>query len=507
MVVDEITKEEQLRLQSVALESAANGIVITNRQGEIIWANPAIMRITGYSPEELVGQTPRLFKSNVHDDAFYQRLWATILAGQVWQGETVNRRKDGSLYTEEQTIAPVRNAQGEITHFISIKQDITRRKEAEDALQRHAGQIETLNRVMQSLSATLDLRQVLRMILRELYRFVPYDSASVMLLEGNEMEIIAAQGVEDPEAVVGMRFDIQAADNPNAEVVRTQTALRVADVRLSYESFRSDVYARSPIRSWMGVPMVVGERMVGMLTLDKHEPDFYTEEHASLALAFAAQAAIAIENARLYSESQQELKERKRAEAELRHANDLLQEKLAEIEALQAQLREQAIRDVLTGLYNRRYLDETLQRELARAARKQLPVSLVMLDIDHFKSFNDQHGHELGDRMLQELGGLLLSKARRDDFPCRYGGEEFVVVLPGAALDVAQRKAEQWRQAFQAIRLVYKETPLSATLSAGVAAYPEHGSTGDEVLRRADQALYAAKHGGRNQVVVWSERL
>jgi transcriptional regulator with GAF, ATPase, and Fis domain len=160
----------------------------------------------------------------------------TILAGQVWRGETVNRRKDGSLYTEEQTIAPVRNAQGEITHFISIKQDITRRKAAEDALQRHAGQIETLNRVMQSLSATLDLHRVMRVILRELQQFVPYDIASVMLLEGGEMEVIAVHGVDDPQ-VLGLRFDIQAADNPNAEVVRTQAPLRIADVWSSYESF------------------------------------------------------------------------------------------------------------------------------------------------------------------------------------------------------------------------------------------------------------------------------
>ena len=130
-----------------------------------------------------------------------------------------------------------------------------------------------------------------------------------------------------------------------------------------------------------------------------------------------------------------------------------------------------------------------------------------MIDIDHLKSVNDVYGHLAGDQVLKELARFLEYETRKSDIVCRYGGEEFVVVLPGAALDVAQRKAEQWRQAFQAIRLVYKETPLSATLSAGVAAYPEHGSTGDEVLRRADQALYAAKHGGRNQVVVWSERL
>ncbi len=499
--------EEQLRLQSVALESAANGIVITNRMGEILWINPAVTVITGYSAEEVLGRTPRLFRSDVHPNAYFQELWSTILSGQIWHGETVNRRKDGSLYTEEQTIAPVRDAEGEITHFISIKQDITLRKAAEDALQRRAERIEAFNQVLQTLLSTLDLRLALQAILQALEQFVPHDSVSVMLLEGHELEIFAVHGVADPDEIVGQKFDIRAEDNPNAEVVRTQAPLRLGDAPVSYESFCSGVFAPQQIRSWLGVPMMVDGRVAGMLTLDKREPNFFTEEHAQLVLTFTAQAAIAIKNARLYTEAQQELKERQRAEAELRQANDLLQVKLAEIEALQAQLREQAIRDGLTGLYNRRYLDEMLGRELSRAARKHMPVSLIMLDIDHFKSFNDQYGHEVGDRVLQELGRLLLKKARREDIPCRYGGEEFLVVLWGADLEAAQGKAEQWRQAFSELRVLHQGIMLHATLSAGVATYPEHGEKGADVLRRADQAMYAAKHAGRNQVIGWSELL
>jgi PAS domain S-box-containing protein len=128
--------EEQLRLLSTAVESAVNGIAITDRQGRLLWINPAFTQLTGYSMNEAVGQNPRLLKSGQHTPAFYREMWGTILRGEPWRGELVNRRKDGSLYFEEMTITPVRAGGADITHFVAIKQDVTRRKEAEEALQR-----------------------------------------------------------------------------------------------------------------------------------------------------------------------------------------------------------------------------------------------------------------------------------------------------------------------------------------------------------------------------------
>ena len=124
----------ELRWRSAALESAANGILITDPNGRIRWANPAFTTLTGYSAAEAVGQNPRLLKSDKQDEAFYQTLWQTILAGNVWHGEVINRRKDGTLYEEEMTITPVRNAAGAIASFVAIKQDVTQRKQAEEAL-------------------------------------------------------------------------------------------------------------------------------------------------------------------------------------------------------------------------------------------------------------------------------------------------------------------------------------------------------------------------------------
>jgi PAS domain S-box-containing protein len=124
--------ESTFRLQTTALQAAANAIMITDREGDITWANPALTRLTGYSPDEVLGQNPRLLKSGLHDESFYQDLWEAILSGQVWHGEMINRRKDGTLYTEEMTITPVRDRQGEISHFIAVKQDVTGRKQAEE---------------------------------------------------------------------------------------------------------------------------------------------------------------------------------------------------------------------------------------------------------------------------------------------------------------------------------------------------------------------------------------
>jgi PAS domain S-box-containing protein len=134
-VCDRKRDEGRLRLQSVALEAAANAIAITDRTGRVIWANPAFSNLTGYAQEEIIGQSPRLLKSGQHDQAFYQNLWQTILAGKVWQSEMVNRHKEGHLYTEESTITPVLDEHGTITHFIAVKQDVSERKRAEAELE------------------------------------------------------------------------------------------------------------------------------------------------------------------------------------------------------------------------------------------------------------------------------------------------------------------------------------------------------------------------------------
>jgi len=195
------------------------------------------------------------------------------------------------------------------------------------------------------------------------------------------------------------------------------------------------------------------------------------------------------------------ISERKRAEEALQELNGLLAFRLQEINILQERLQEQAIRDGLTGLFNRRYLDETLERELARAQRDGYPLAVAMIDIDRFKLLNDTYGHRAGDEMLRILGQFLQSHARSGDIPCRYGGEEFLLVLPHLDQETALQRAEEWRSSFAAQTVTFGQLQLTATLSIGIASYPGHGKTADTLVDAADGALYQAKKAGRNRVV------
>jgi len=181
---------------------------------------------------------------------------------------------------------------------------------------------------------------------------------------------------------------------------------------------------------------------------------------------------------------------------------DVTSRKQAErkVQALNRRLAEQAIRDPLTGLYNRRFMEESIARELVRAARNGYPVSLVMCDIDHFKSVNDDYGHQAGDRVLRALGKLLRQRCRSSDIPCRYGGEEFLLVFPDMPGDIAMEWAEHARAAVEALVVRHEGKIVRVTASFGVAVYPTHGTTARQVMSAADHAQYAAKTAGRNQV-------
>ena len=170
------------------------------------------------------------------------------------------------------------------------------------------------------------------------------------------------------------------------------------------------------------------------------------------------------------------------------------------VQALNRRLARQAIRDPLTGLYNRRFMEESIARELARAARSGYPVSLVMCDIDHFKSINDDYGHQAGDRVLRAVSKLLKQRCRSSDIPCRFGGEEFLLVFPDMPGDIAKEWAEQTRAAVEAMAIKHQGKTLRVTASFGVAVYPTHGTTSQQVMSAADDAQYAAKTAGRNQV-------
>ncbi len=226
------------------------------------------------------------------------------------------------------------------------------------------------------------------------------------------------------------------------------------------------------------VPLMAQSEALGILNLQrlrKHTPagttpSFSGEEERRLAAVFAEQVALALGNLKL-----------------------------------RESLKNQSICDSLTGLFNRRYMEESLEREFSRAARKKSQVAMLMVDIDHFKRFNDTYGHQAGDALLRALGDLLKRYTRGQDIACRFGGEEFALVLTEANLNGALQRAEILREQVKEMSVEYGGQLLSAiTISIGVAVYPDHGPSMIEVMRAADQALYRAKREGRDRVCVWT---
>jgi diguanylate cyclase (GGDEF)-like protein/PAS domain S-box-containing protein len=400
-------------------------------------------------------------------------------------------------------------------------------------------------------------------------------------------------------------------------IIQTRQPLYIPDsldegVMQKYQLIRA---GGKPICSYVGVPMLIGDQAVGVISMQSYQPDAYNRSQLRLLETIATQAAGLVENGRLYREAQQEILRRKEAEqryralfeqshdavfimdfdghylqvnqraadllgytvdellqkhpfevsaerqesenalarvvrgeqlplfervlrrkdgepvtveinAELvqaddgrplhvqsvvrditdrkkdelaqRRVNRKLRKQLSEIEALQGQLREQALRDPLTSLYNRRYLEETLDREFSLAERQGTTVCLIMMDIDGFKAFNDNYGHDAGDYLLRNLGKLLQSEVRRSDISCRFGGEEFIIVMPGAPLERGLDRAERLRISFEGYDLRHMGVELNATLSLGVAMYPLHGENWEQVVHAADRAMYKAKAAGKN---------
>jgi diguanylate cyclase (GGDEF)-like protein/PAS domain S-box-containing protein len=175
------------------------------------------------------------------------------------------------------------------------------------------------------------------------------------------------------------------------------------------------------------------------------------------------------------------------------------------VQELKDALQEQATHDQLTGLYNRRFLEDTLQRELIRAARERRPLSMIMGDLDHFKAVNDRYGHQAGDAVLRVFGALLKAQARSSDVYCRYGGEEFLLVMPGMTEAAAGERANRLRQTVADTPIEFEGHTIRVTASFGVATFPDHGDDGDALVSAADKALYAAKAAGRNRTTAYSD--
>jgi PAS domain S-box-containing protein len=321
-LVREITErrevERRLRIQTTAMEAAANGIIITDHQGFIQWTNPALTQISGYNTQELVGQSTRIFQSGQHDEPYYHQLWATILSGLVWQGETINRRKDGSLYIEEQTITPVKDQDGQIPHFIAIKQDITKRKQDEKELERRNAELQIISDLERNqrqfsealveaalvLNKSLKLNDVLSLILDQIRGVIPYQLANISLLEGDSFYDACHHGdLPWPSTLAGMnnRFPIDGFPLVK-KMCQSGKSTLVLDARQQPDWV--DIEGMPWIRSLLSTPLLAEQKVIGFVTLFSGQPEFFTKEMSNRLVAFAAHAAAAIQNAWLFEQVQ-----------------------------------------------------------------------------------------------------------------------------------------------------------------------------------------------------------
>ncbi len=302
----------EVRKLSQAVEQSANTIIITDIHGRIEYVNPKFTETTGYTAAEVVGQTPHILQSGLQRPRVYHELWQTILRRKAWQGEFQNKRKDGALYWEHASIAPMLNGHGEMTHFIAVKEDITERKAAEDALQQSQEQLqaalareqqrrqlsETLRDVACIVSSSLDQEQVVDLIIGQLEHVITYHRVTVSILTGNTLTLIAGRdhmgGFIDAYSFEADKYPI------NRQVLTSKQPVFIPDV--SRDARWQETNTLQGIRSFICAPLLVQEQLIGTLAVGRADETPYTAEDTQTVFAFATQVAIAMRNAQLHAE-------------------------------------------------------------------------------------------------------------------------------------------------------------------------------------------------------------
>jgi diguanylate cyclase (GGDEF)-like protein len=374
---------------------------------------------------------------------------------------------DGNLLARTFNIHVVKLGEG----IVSIWRDVTEEKRVEESEWELRTLAESLQDIAIILNSSLDRETVLDHILAQLGRVVPYDSVNLMLIENDVARIVRCRGYEErglQDTVFLHRLNVTETKNLKW-MAETGKPMTIPD------TWKSTDWIRLPksewIHSYAGAPLRVNGRTIGFLNVNSSTPRLYNEKYADRLQTFAVQSALAIENAQLYQE----------------------------VQAL-------ALTDVVTGVYNRRGMLELGHQEFERSIRFRHPLSVLMIDIDHFKRTNDQLGHEGGDQVLRFLAKLLQNSLRKSDNVCRYGGEEFLVLLSETNISSAMVVGERLRIEFEAATITINGVKVQCTMSIGAASL--QGETSDllELINQADNALYEAKQSGRNRLVAFESK-
>jgi len=479
-VTEERRAERELRESEEGFRLLVDGvrdyaIFRLDARGQVVTWNPGAKRIKGYLKDEIIGRHFSVFypPEGIASGKPEEALRIAAQEGR-YEDEGWRVRKDGSHFLAHVIITALRDEGGHLCGFAKVTGDITERRELDKArleahaLQQRATEITLLSQLGTLLHACLTADEAFNIICQFAPRLFTTESGGLYILS-------ASRNVLESASVWG--------DFPAGEQVFAPDdcwALRTGRMHCVDEP-SSAVLCRH-LSAWstvahLCVPMTAQGDTLGILHVHNNPVSTAGTEEAirplssskrQLATAVAEQVGLALANLKL-----------------------------------RETLRLLSVRDPLTGLFNRRFMQESLERELRRAVRSSRPLGGILLDIDGFKQFNDAYGHEAGDIVLRELGGFLQSQIRGEDIACRVGGEEFLLILPDTPLDVTRQRAEKLREAIKRVNIQYGGRPLGAiTLSMGVAVFPVHGTTSEVILRSADEALYQAKAQGRDRVVV-----
>jgi diguanylate cyclase (GGDEF)-like protein/PAS domain S-box-containing protein len=461
---------EKTAMIRATLESTADGILALDAQGKIINFNQKFIEIwripeqalASHDHSKILEVTQSLLKE---PEAFLAKMKEVSAAPDAQVDDTLEL-KDGRVF--ERHSEPQRIGGKNMGRVWSFR-DVTRRKRAEQTIERRSREASLINEMGTLLQTCLTSDEAYRVIAQYAKELFTSESGALCVLS-------ASRNLVEAVAVWG--------DSPSGHQVFAPGdcwALRSGRVHF-VDNSKSGLVCRHLNKaqpgSYLCVPMMAQGDALGVLhvqisPIGGHPADSAREDLTAskqqLAVSLAEHLALALANLRL-----------------------------------RETLRVQSIRDPLTGLFNRRYLEESLERELRRAARNKRTLGTIMLDLDDFKTYNDTFGHEAGDTLLRELGNFLKSNIRGEDIACRYGGEEFALILPEASIEGTRQRAEQLREGVKHLEVQHRGQSLGGvTLSVGVAMFPEHGTTTDDILRAADAALYQAKATGRDRVVIW----
>jgi diguanylate cyclase (GGDEF)-like protein/PAS domain S-box-containing protein len=466
--------EQSQNLYRTIFENTGTATVIIEEDSTISLANAEFTKLSGCAREEIEGKKSwvEFFKDETLKSMVeFHHLQRVDPNGVPRNFEACFVSSQGQLRHVYVTIAAISDTRKSVASFL----DITKRNQMEEELRRSNEELEQRSREISQLNEMLDLLQVCQEI-KEIYyvlgRYVrklfPKDSGKLYLRQDDNafLEVILEWG----EHVTGER--VFAVDDCWA--LRQGKMYIVGDSGGGVACRHVGEFHRG---GYLCVPLIADGGIKGLFHLQ----------------ISPLQTGIPPKIAGRNFDSKQRLAVAVTEHISLALANYYLRETL----------RMQSVRDPLTGLFNRRFMEESLDRELSQARRTDSSVVIMMLDIDHFKQFNDTHGHEAGDELLKEMGNILLNCGRGEDVACRYGGEEFILIMPGMSIEVARNRAEDIRNQIGAIRITYDSKELDpVTTSIGLSVFSDNGDTAAQILKAADLALYRAKKLGRNCVVV-----